>query len=92
MNVINTCYASFMSDSFQLLGRFVGYCFTFLGNLSILSGTFLSWSIFLAWSCKKIIIPAHALRVSSHALSRSRNMRGGTMNRERENLSFQTHH
>lgn len=53
MNVLNSCYASFMSDSFQLLGTFVGYCFTFLGNLAILSSMSLSWGIFLAWSCKK---------------------------------------
>lgn len=43
MNVVNNCYASFMSDAFQLTGRFIGYCFTFLGNLAILSGVSLSY-------------------------------------------------
>lgn len=79
MDVLSSHYESFMSESFQLLGRFVGYCFTFSGIWAVLSGTSLSQGGFLAWSCKTIIITSSPDKSFwGHALSRSRNMKGET--------------
>lgn len=79
MDVLSSHYESFMSESFQLPGRFVGYCFTFSGIWAVLSGTSLSQGGFLAWSCKTIIITSSPDKSFwGHALSRSRNMKGGT--------------
>ena len=91
MNVLNSCYASFMSDSFQLLGRFVGYCFTFLGNLAILSSMSLSWGIFLAGAVKNNHTSSSGKSLWS-CLSYNMNMRGGIMKRGGGHLNLLTHH
>lgn len=90
MEVLDSSYASFISDSFQWLSKF-----TFLGNWVILTGTsillYLTYSSFFFLICLELKKKNHSVRYSHHAASHTAVRGEGGQWEEKQDISASRH-